>query len=33
VYSCFSSHRCLYRLYILIANLRLLSKAIFIFDP
>ena len=31
VNSFFSSHKCLYRLYILIANLRLLSNAIFIF--
>ena len=27
-YSCFSSQRCLYRLYILIANFRLFSRAI-----
>jgi hypothetical protein len=27
MYSCFSSQRCLYRLYTLIANLRLLSNA------
>ena len=31
VYSCFSSHKCLYRLYTLMANLRLLSSAIFIY--
>ena len=30
VNSCFSSHKYLYRLYILIANLRLFSKAVFI---
>ena len=30
VNSCFSSHRYLYRLYILIANLRLFSNAMFI---
>ena len=30
VYSCFLSQRCLYRLYILIANLRLFSKTTFI---
>ena len=30
MYSRFSSQRCLHRLYILIANLRLFSKAIFI---
>jgi hypothetical protein len=33
VYSCFCSQRCLYRLYILIANLRLLSKATFMPSP
>jgi len=27
IYSCFSSQRCLYRLYTLIANLRLFSRA------
>ena len=32
IYSCFSSHRCLYKLYILIANLRLFSKAILMPD-
>ena len=31
VYSFFSSHKCLYRLYILIANFRLFSRDMFIY--